>query len=319
MSIAHVWDDARMIESILFFGTKCSFADHVLKSLLAHRVEIRARVVPGTNDGRCPIQHVTPPGSRPQSNRLPMVGTPTTTARPQMTQSVPTLVIRRHADSETAESLLRLNADLAIVCCYPKRLPMEVVNTARYGAINIHPSLLPQYRGPEPLFWIYRNGERKTGVTLHRVDQNLDTGPIILQQELDIPIGAPGDDLWMQSAELGAKLAIKALEDSNAPDFVERAQDASKATYYSWPDPSDLIIRPEDWETWRLFHFFSGVLPLGYGLTAACGNGVQIVTAAFDYEGSSRTAIAEQSSDHNVTALECRDGRVFVRTAPVLG
>jgi methionyl-tRNA formyltransferase len=307
-----------MIRSILFFGTQCSFADCVIDSLLAHGIEIRARVVPGTGDGRRPIQHVTPRDARAQSNRLPMAGAPAKSAVTMTTRAVPNLMIHRHADSETIDVLRQLNADLAIVCCYPERLPMAIVNTARYGAINIHPSLLPQYRGPEPLFWIYRNGERTTGVTIHRVDENLDTGPIIDQRELEIPIGTPGDHLWMQSAELGARLVANVIRDNSAPNFAERAQNASKATYYSWPSPSDLIIQPEKWEAWRIFHFCRGVVPLGYAPTTVDGNNLRTVLDVIDYGGPAQVAPAEHRYDPNVTAIECLDGRVFVRCALAL-
>ena len=75
----------------------------------------------------------------------------------------------------------QLNADIAVVCSYNKKFPPEFLKTVKVGFVNCHPSLLPQYRGANPYSHVIINDEKDTGVTLHFMDENFDSGNIILQ------------------------------------------------------------------------------------------------------------------------------------------
>ena len=80
----------------------------------------------------------------------------------------------------------QLNADLAVVCSYGKKFPPEFLKTVKDGFVNCHPSLLPEYRGANPYSHVIMNNEKQTGVTLHFMDENFDTGNIIAQQAINI-------------------------------------------------------------------------------------------------------------------------------------
>src|SRR5713226_7770003 len=79
-----------------------------------------------------------------------------------------------------------LGVDLIVVAGFARILKRALVDVPRLGCINVHPSLLPHYRGPEPFYWVLANLEKTTGVTIHHVDEGIDTGDIILQRELEI-------------------------------------------------------------------------------------------------------------------------------------
>lgn len=84
------------------------------------------------------------------------------------------------------EKLKELNADIGVVCSYNYKLSKDFLSTTKMGYINSHPSMLPQYRGAAPYFHIIKNGEKKSGITLHFMDETFDTGDIIYQEEFDL-------------------------------------------------------------------------------------------------------------------------------------
>ena len=84
------------------------------------------------------------------------------------------------------EKLKALNADIGVVCSYNYKLSADFLNTTKLGYINSHPSLLPKYRGAAPYFHVINNGEKTSGITLHFMDENFDTGDIIYQKEFDL-------------------------------------------------------------------------------------------------------------------------------------
>ncbi len=85
-----------------------------------------------------------------------------------------------------------LEPDLLFVTGFPRRLPPELLAIPRLGSVNTHPALLPRYRGPNPLFWHFMNGETQGGLTMHRMEADLDTGPILAQRAIEI---SPDDDI----------------------------------------------------------------------------------------------------------------------------
>ncbi|MFH1671603.1 MAG: methionyl-tRNA formyltransferase [Candidatus Portnoybacteria bacterium] len=109
------------------------------------------------------------------------------------------------------KDLRELAPDLIIVAAYGYILPKEILDIPKYGCLNIHPSLLPKYRGPSPIQWAILKGEEKTGVTLMKMAEGIDSGPIISQEETEIRDKETADQLHLRLAELGADLLIEAI------------------------------------------------------------------------------------------------------------
>ncbi|WP_207229373.1 methionyl-tRNA formyltransferase [Ktedonosporobacter rubrisoli] len=84
------------------------------------------------------------------------------------------------------EILQGLSPDLILVAGFPRKFPPALLDVPRLGCVNWHPSLLPRYRGPEPIFWQFMNGETQTGITFHRMDADIDTGPILVQRDMEL-------------------------------------------------------------------------------------------------------------------------------------
>src|SRR5438876_9700052 len=120
------------------------------------------------------------------------------------------------------------NADAAIVVAYGKILPAEFLQAPRYGCINVHFSLLPKYRGAAPVNWAIVNGGKKTGVTTMFIQEELDSGPILLQRETEIGAEETAPQLMARLAVMGAELLSETLAQLNA--ITPQAQRDEEAT-----------------------------------------------------------------------------------------
>jgi methionyl-tRNA formyltransferase len=129
------------------------------------------------------------------------------------------------------ESLKTLQPEVIVVAAYGQILPKSILKIPQYGAVNVHASLLPRYRGAAPIVWAILKGEKLTGVTTMLMDEGMDTGNILLQREIPIEEDDTGETLQQRLALLGAQLLMETLERMKAGDIHPIPQDHSKATY----------------------------------------------------------------------------------------
>ena len=118
------------------------------------------------------------------------------------------------------EEIKQLNPDVICVVAYGKILPKELLDIPKLGCINVHGSLLPQYRGAAPIQWSVLNGDRKTGITTMYMDVGMDTGDMILKEETEIGDNETTGELWGRLSILGGDLLVKTLkliEEGKAP------------------------------------------------------------------------------------------------------
>lgn len=134
--------------------------------------------------------------------------------------------------SQTArDKIMSASADIAIVASYGQIIPESILNAARLGFINIHPSLLPKYRGPAPIQYAILNGERTTGISVMLLDDKMDHGPIIAQEASSIALDDDYITLHNRLAQQAAKLLADALPDWILGNLTIRPQDEKQATY----------------------------------------------------------------------------------------
>lgn len=128
--------------------------------------------------------------------------------------------------------LKSLNPDLFILTAYGKILPKEILNIPKFGSLNIHPSLLPKYRGASPIQATILNGDKETGITIILMDEKIDHGPIIAQRKLEFPLNKiTYQKLSEKLAELGAKLLIEILPKWLNKEIKPKEQNHLKASY----------------------------------------------------------------------------------------
>jgi methionyl-tRNA formyltransferase len=122
--------------------------------------------------------------------------------------------------------------DFVFVACFPEKLPDVLLHWPHRHSINLHPSLLPKYRGPDPVFWQLQNHEQDTGISLHLLTETLDAGPVFHQQAVTYPDDTTRSELDTLLAQQGALAFAQLLSHDT---FVATPQDESQASYQPLP------------------------------------------------------------------------------------
>lgn len=122
-------------------------------------------------------------------------------------------------------------SDLIVVAAFGQILPKEVLDLPPLGCINVHASLLPAYRGAAPIQWAILDGKKDTGVTIMLMEQGLDTGPMLLQKKIKIPLDMTGGQLYDSLSELGTKALLEAIPLWASGQLKPIAQDDALSTY----------------------------------------------------------------------------------------
>lgn len=162
-------------------------------------------------------------------------------------------------DDDFTEKLKSLDCDFGVVVAYGKIIPKEIVNFTNLGLINIHPSLLPIYRGPSPIVGVILNGDIETGVTIIKIDNEMDHGPILAQEKITLNGDEFVEDLEKTLADLGGNLLVKILSKYAEGKIELEEQDHSRATFVKKMIKTDGEIKLNDdailnWRKFRAYH-----------------------------------------------------------------
>ncbi|MDI6687843.1 MAG: methionyl-tRNA formyltransferase [Desulfobacterales bacterium] len=171
---------------------------------------------------------------------------------------------------EFANNVIKLKPDMFVVSAFGHILPKSILELPKIGALNIHASLLPKYRGAAPIQWAIINGEKETGVTIMLMDEGLDTGDILFTSKIQIFPDDTSATLHNRLADLGADLLIKTLKAIEADNINPIPQDHTIATYAPMLKKKDGHI---NWEmaAEKLEAFIRGMTPWP-GAFAFCDN-----------------------------------------------
>jgi methionyl-tRNA formyltransferase len=137
----------------------------------------------------------------------------------------------RVRDAEFVDMARLLAPDMVVLAAFGQILPKELIDLPPLGCLNVHPSLLPKYRGAAPINWTLIHGEEKTGVTIMRMDEGVDTGDILLQEETAIEPDEVFDTLHDRLAGTGAALLLRAAEGAAEGTLAPVPQPRTGATY----------------------------------------------------------------------------------------
>lgn len=146
-------------------------------------------------------------------------------------------------DADTVQELRELRADVIVVAAYGLILPLDVLTAAPLGAVNVHASLLPRWRGAAPIQRAILSGDERAGVSIMRMEEGLDTGPYCLQDSVDVG-PATADELTERLAQLGADALIEALPRIASGEATWIVQDESTVTYAEKIRKSDVAVDP---------------------------------------------------------------------------
>ncbi|MDE2717014.1 MAG: methionyl-tRNA formyltransferase [Chloroflexota bacterium] len=143
--------------------------------------------------------------------------------------------------ADECEALASLSPDVVVVAAYGLFLPPEVLNVPPQGCLNIHPSLLPRYRGPSPVVSAILNGDDETGATIMKLDERMDSGPILAQERVSIAEEETTPELTRRLFDVGADLLVDTLPRWSSGDIQATPQDESRATFTT-------LVKKEDGE-----------------------------------------------------------------------
>lgn len=246
---------------VIFFGALCAFSAAPLRILIEAGCHVSAVVLPAARSpGSQPITLFAPAKRSP----IPLMDT---ASRPSIVSlaweyQLPVYQIGRLAAPETLETLGHLQPDVACVACFPKRLPLPLLRLPRWGCLNLHPSLLPHYRGPYPLFWMLRHGVRDFGVTVHFMDEDLDTGDIAAQAAVELPDGVSGEEADELLAQDGGECLVEVLAALDQGQLTRRPQPEG-GSYFPIPQDQDFTIETA-WPARHAYNFMHGTSEWGH-------------------------------------------------------
>jgi methionyl-tRNA formyltransferase len=133
--------------------------------------------------------------------------------------------------SEISQRISKLKPDLIVLAAYGQIIPKSILDIPSFGCLNLHPSLLPKYRGPSPIQTAILNGDKTTGLTIIKMDEKIDHGPIIAQTKIEITPDENSQALEQKLAQTGADLLIKMLPDYLNGKIKPKPQDEKEVSY----------------------------------------------------------------------------------------
>ena len=213
-------------------------------------------------------------------------------------------------NSVGVELLKDLNPDIVIVVAYGKILPKDFLDYPKYGCINIHGSILPEYRGAAPIQWSVLDGKELAGVTAMQMDVGLDTGDMLLTKTTKIGVDETSGELYDRLTVLGADLLIETLEKLPKGELTPVKQDDSKSSYASMLDKT---MSPVDFSksAWEVHNKIRGLDPWPVALTVLDGKNLKLFSSHISEDltdGKPGEAVVLK----NGLAIFCGDGKAVV-------
>ena len=199
---------------ILFMGTP-DFAEGVLKSIY--------------ESGRHEITCVVTQPDRPKGRSGQLVASPV--KEYALAHNIPVFQPEKIKKEDAVNELKKYQADIFVVAAFGQILSKEILDMPRYGCVNVHASLLPEYRGAAPIQWSIADGKKETGVTIMQMNEGLDTGDILTQKIVEIDAKETGQSLFDKLMEAGGKLIVDSLKLIEEGKVNPVPQEEDMATY----------------------------------------------------------------------------------------
>jgi methionyl-tRNA formyltransferase len=224
-----------------------------LAALLAAGYDVRALFVPAAREAATSLRLLPPLGTLPpgmipaaQQNSVHLA----------WAAGIPVFAAGDLASAAVAGAVATMGAEVACVSCFPRRIPSALRAQVPHGFLNLHPSRLPAYRGPYPLFWQFRDGVRESGVTLHVMDEGLDTGDIVAQEPWTLTDGMTNEEAEAAAGEAGGRLLVAAMAQLAAGSLPRHAQ-PDGGSYQRAPKAGDFSLDTA-WSARRAYNFMRG-------------------------------------------------------------
>ena len=216
-------------------------------------------------------------------------------------------------DGTALAILQELNPDILAVVAYGRILPDEMLELPKYGAVNVHGSLLPKYRGAAPIQWAVLNGDTVTGVSTMFLAHEMDTGDVIYTEETEIGEFETSGELFDRLKRMGAELLVKTLRDIEAGTAPRTPQDHTKASYVKMLDKS---ICPMDWNKTprQLVKHIYGLQPWPVATMELEGKSYRVFGAAYTDRKSGKAPGSLIGAGEDGLEFVCGNGETLLIT-----
>lgn len=227
--------------------------------------------------------------------------------------NIPVYQPTRLRDGTATELIKSLDPDILVVVAYGRILPDDMLEVPKYGAINVHASLLPKYRGAAPIQWAVLNGDKITGVTTMYLASEMDTGDIIYTSETEIGEFETSGELFDRLMIMGAELLARTLRDIEAGTAPRTPQDHSKASYVKMLDKS---LSPIEWaKTPReVIKQIYGLQPWPVATAELDGKVFKIYSAEYTQNKTDKAPGSVVSAGKKGIEIACLDGETVLIT-----
>ena len=243
---------------ILYFGMLGTLSTLPLLALLEAQAELVGLVLPFdrmppylVENGRFPIQR-----AKISKTPLNLLSNHVTTLEIAAQHDLPVYAIQDFKAQETSQLLQTLAPDLICVSCFSHLLPPNILDVPKFGCLNVHPTLLPHFRGSAPIFWTFRKGLQETGVTVPWMDEGFDTGDIVAQRAFTLPNGITRAEADWNLAQLGGELLVEVLNKVAKNDISATPQPKGFQAD-PWPTDGDFEL-DLSWTAQHAFNFMRG-------------------------------------------------------------
>lgn len=208
-------------------------------------------------------------------------------------------------DEDTQALIRSFNADAIIVVAYGKILPKEVLESAKYGCINVHASLLPKYRGAAPIQWAVLNGDSETGVTIMQMDEGLDTGDMLSVVKTEININETSEMLFDRLSRLGGDELLKVLSELEKGEIKPVKQPEGD---FGYAEKITKALSPIDWNksAMEIHNQIRGLQSWPCAQTIILGKNVKVHASLLSDKTGTRAGEVIYSKD--VLTVTCGDG-----------
>lgn len=256
---------------LAFFGSDCLFSETVLHALIHSGHEVAALVLPASSLARVPsgrpIQVLLPENAQVRdydTNALTVISpfVQHSILHTAWERGLSVFAVRDLQATDTLGTMRMMRLDVACVACFPRRIPSELLRVPKRGFLNVHPSMLPDYRGPSPIFWQLHEGETHTGVSIHWMDAEFDTGPLAEQRLVPLPDGISETDATSLMARTGARVLVDVLDHVASGEIPYRKQPPG-GDYQPYPHEGDFVISL-DWTARRAYNFMRATTVWGF-------------------------------------------------------
>ena len=283
---------------IIFMGTP-EFAAPTLKALI---------------DSGDNIVAVISQPDRPKGRGHKLSPTPTKLLAEE--HNIPVLQPEKIKTEEFLNEIRALSPDLIVVAAYGKIIPAPLLNLPPLGCINVHPSLLPRYRGASPINGAVLSGDKETGVTIMQLDEGMDTGDILLQRKIAIEDQDTSETLSSRLSAVGAELLINTISRLKEGALEPRKQDDSIASYTHMLKKEDGLI---NWSksAHEIRNLIRGMLPWPGAYTHLADKTLKIYRAELGESGGHPGEVL--SSPKGVLEVGCGEGSLLITELQIEG